>query len=66
MSELASLFKSVLSLPTEHLALVVVGFALVVVFFALRIVVKVLEPTKPKESKSCLSGQKYRVAGFWM
>jgi hypothetical protein len=51
MSELASLFKSVLSLPTEHLALVVVGFALVVVFFALRIVVKVLEPTKPKESK---------------
>ncbi|AEE24794.1 hypothetical protein Glaag_3867 [Glaciecola sp. 4H-3-7+YE-5] len=51
MSELTSLFKALLGLPTEHLALLIVGFSLVVVFFALRIVVSVLEPAKPKESK---------------
>ena len=51
MSELTSLFKSILSLPTEHLALLIVVLSLIVVFCALRMVVKVLEPAKAKESK---------------
>jgi hypothetical protein len=46
MSELTNLFKLILSLPMEQLALLIVGFSLVVVFCALRIVVKVLEPAK--------------------
>ena len=50
MSEITSLFKTILRLPTEHLALLLVGFSLVVVFCALRIVIKVLEPAKAKES----------------
>lgn len=51
MSELTSLFKSILSLPMEQLALLIVGFSLVVVLCALRIVLKVLEPAKAKGSK---------------
>ena len=41
--------KSILSLSTEQLALVVAGFSLVVVGMSLLIVMKVLETTKPKE-----------------
>lgn len=50
MSELISLFKSVLGLSIEHLALVVVCLALVVVFVSLQIVGKVVTG-KPKGGK---------------